>query len=389
MIVIVAPYSPPSREGMAHLGASRKLEMIISILSRLDQQLVLVNSAHNGSHPAPLEIRQVVIGGVALMEITPPLSASRVLGKLKHIFCVDQVLDAVQKLGKPQGFWLYNGYAFEMRIAEKARRRFRVPMILEFEDWHFSRSRGLNPKPYIDYFFWRRAARLMSGTFVVNTLLAEKTRSFSSDVDMLPGVVPKALAVIAKASLPFSVRSGPIKVGYFGGLSAEKGADIVLQLATALPEGYVLQVTGTGPLATDFDASAKENPSRLNYHGRVDDAKLYQLIASCDVMLNPHSSIEEMNNGVFPFKVIEAIASGRLLISTAVPTQGLEDVLVGVQFVDHNANAFHSAIVASRQYCLNHATLVAKGADVANQRFGEDALLGKVRSMVNSQRLLN
>lgn len=389
MIVIVAPYSPPSRKGKSNLGASRKLETIISILSSLDSQLVLVNSAHNGSDPTPLVISQVEIGGVALMEITLPLSSSRTLGKLKNVFCVNQVLDAVQKLGKPQCFWFYNGYAFEMRMAEKAQRRFRVPMILEFEDWHFSRSRGFNPKPYIDYLFWRRAARLMSGTFVVNTLLASRMHDFTNNIEMLPGVVPKVLADIAKEMPPFFAQSGPVKVGFFGGLSVEKGADIVLKLVTSLPAGYVLHVTGTGPLAADFDACASKYTERLCYHGRVDDATLYQLIANCDVMLNPHVSIENMNNGVFPFKVIEAVASGRLLISTAVPAHGLEDVLVGVKFVEHNASAFQAAITESRQYYFDNAALVSKGASIANQRFGEDALLEKVRLMTDSQRQPN
>lgn len=387
MIVVVAPYSPPSRSCSAHLGASRKLESIILILSRMDSQLALVNSAHNDNITAPIFVHETVVAGFNLVEITLPISSNRTLGKFKNIFCVDKVLDAVQTLGKPQCFWFYNGYAFEMRMAEKARSRFHVPMILEFEDWHFSRSRGINPKPYIDWFFWRRAARLMTGAFVVNTLLAEKIRDFTSHVEMLPGVVPKVLANIAKESPPFSTHSGPIKVGFFGGLSAEKGADIVLKLVTTLPAGYILHVTGAGPLAADFEAYAKDHPERLNYHGRVDDVTLYQLIANCDVMLNPHSSIENMNNGVFPFKVIEAVASGRLLISTAVPAQGLQDVLIGVQFVDHSANAFLSAIVASRQYYADHATWIATGAGVANQRFGEDALLEKVRSMLNNQRL--
>jgi glycosyltransferase involved in cell wall biosynthesis len=222
----------------------------------------------------------------------------------------------------------------------------------------------------------------MSGAFVVNTLLALKMRDFISHIDMLPGVVPKVLADITKESPPFSFNSGPVNVGFFGGLSVEKGADIVLKLAATLPAGYVLHVTGTGPMAADFETCAKKYPERLCYHGRVDDSTLYHLIAQCDVMLNPHSSIENMNNGVFPFKVIEAVASGRLLISTAVPMHALEDVLTGVQFVEHNANDFLAAIVASRRHYLRYASLITKGADVANRRFGEDALLEKVRFLL-------
>jgi glycosyltransferase involved in cell wall biosynthesis len=389
MIVLVAPYSPPDREGYAHLGASRKLETIISILSRLDAQIVLINSAHNDNKPVPLSICKSQVGGINVIEITPPISTNRAIGKLKNIFCVSQIVEEIKQLGIPQLIWFYNGYAFEMHMALKAQKTFNVPMILEFEDWHFSRKRGLNPKPYMDYFFWRRAAPFMSGAFVVNELLASKMRYFISEVELLPGIVPKVLAEIAKHSLPFKSNVNKINVGYFGGLSVEKGADIILQLARSLPENYVLHVTGTGPLAPEFEACAKELPERLSYHGRVDDMTLYQLIAKCDVVLNPHSSIENMNNGVFPFKVVEAVASGKLLISTKVPSHRLEDILVGVQFVKHDIDSFQSAIVSSQSYYSQHASLISQGAYVADQRFGEDTLLEKVQRIIKVEECPN
>ena len=381
MILIVAPYSPPNRHGSVHLGASRKLEAIISVLSKLDDRLVLVNSAHNDVRASPLSCSEAIVGGVALTEITPPTCTRRGLGKLKNIFDVEKVLSTIEALGTPRFIWFYNGYAFEMRLAAKAQKRFGVPMILEFEDWHFSRGRGLNPKPYIDYLFWRLARRYMAGTFAVNQHLVGKMGTLPGPVELLPGIVPKILADIASEFPPFNKGASPIHVGFFGGLSHEKGDDVVLQLAASLPEGYVLHVTGAGPMVAKFESAANELAGRLCFYGRVDDAKLYQLISKCDVMLNPHSSIEEMNNGVFPFKVIEAIASGRLLISTAVPSQGLEDVLVGVRFVERSVDAFRDAIISAEQYYREHLPRIAQGAEIANKRFGEAAILEKIKEM--------
>lgn len=383
MIIIVAPYSPAGITSGAHLGAARKIEMIISILSRTGSNIVLVNSSHNGIGPAALKVRQILIADTLLTEITPPLSSFSKLGKLRNTILAHQVFAAIEKIGRPKCIWLYNGYAFEMRFASLAWKRFHVPMILEFEDWHFSRSRRLNPKPYIDFFLWRRAAPLMAGVFAVNAFLAKKMREFTIHVDLLPGLVPKVLPLMAKHSLPFSDQSNQVSVGFFSGLSIEKGADIILRLVTALPAGYVMHVTGSGPLDAEFTACANEFPLRMIYHGRVSDSKLYELIGQCDVILNPHSSIENMGNGIFPFKVIEAIASGRLLLSTAVPAAGLEDVLQGVQFVEHDAGAFRAGILASRQRYLANAALISHGAAVANQRFGEDALLKKIQAIIH------
>lgn len=382
MIVIVAPYSPPDRVGDAHLGASRKLEAIISILSRIDAQLILVNSAHNGNWVAPISVTKSMVGGVNLIEITLPTLSSRPVGKLKNIFSVNQVIEELKKLGVPQLIWLYNGYAFEMCFAEKARLIFNVPMVFEFEDWHFSRNRGLNPKPWIDYLLWRKVARHMSATFAVNSFLAAKMKKLNSNVELLPGVVPTALASIAFKYPPFCVNKSHINVGFFGGLSAEKGADIVLQLVDKLLPGFTLQVTGAGPLESAFTVKSRMRPDSLHFHSRVDDATLYQLISECDVILNPHASIENMGNGVFPFKVIEAIASGRLLISTKVLATGLEDVMAGVLIVEPSQEAFFSAVTTCREYYRSNGASITQCAKIANQRFGEDALLGKVRALI-------
>lgn len=389
MILLVAPYSPPSRPGSSHLGASRKLEAIISILSKLNESILLVNSAHNDTSPSMVKVDEVSICGVDVIEITPPIYGKRTIGKLRNLFDIDEVINAIRKYGSPRFIWFYNGYAFEMLLASKAYKIFKAPMILEFEDWHFSRSRGFNPKPYIDYFFWRKAAKLISGAFVVNAKLAEVMCRFTKHVEMLPGIVPEALNKIAKDSIPFAKTNKPIKVGFFGGLSVEKGADIVLDLARLLPEGYVVHVTGSGPLENDFREFARANPNQLLYHGRVDDSALYELIGNCDVMLNPHSSIESMDNGVFPFKVIEAIASGRLLISTKVLENDLGDILAGVHFVDHDVNSFFNAVLDSKAYYSKKSDVIKQAALIADKRFGEKALLEEVKSMLCVKKAVN
>ena len=382
MILFVAPYSPPTAGGSGHLGATRKIEVIASVLAHLDNEILLVNSAHCSERPSPLSIRKITIGGVDVTEITPATSSNRAWGKLRNILFVKGIVRTIGDLGPPKFVWFYNGYAFEMQLCLLLERTFRVPMIMEFEDWHFSRRRGLNPKPLIDYCYWRLAAPRLSGVFVANSHLGTKMARFTNRVELLPGVVPQTLAKIAIQRPPFAVSRGPVRIGFFGGLSVEKGADLVLELANTLPEGFILHVTGTGPLAADFYARAKVAPRSLQYHGHVNDARLYELIAECDVILNPHSSIREMNDGVFPFKLIEAVASARLAISTQVPMLQLHDVLAGVQFVEHSSQAFHSAVLASREFHFAHADVIARSAALANQRFGEESLLASIRSMV-------
>lgn len=384
MILIIAPYSPLNRGCPTNLGASRKIESVISILSKLDPVLVLLNSAHNEIRLSPLSENNVVISGVCLIEITPPTFINRPLGKLLNIFNIESVFKAIERFGTPKLVWFYNAYAFEMRFALRARTKFKfVHFILEFEDWHFSRRRRFQIKACIDYIFWVRAARLMSCTFVVNKMLAAKMSPYVGRIELLPGIVPAILYKISQNINRVPFDSSEVKVGYFGGLSLEKGADIVLRLATLLPSGFVLHVSGTGHLESEFYEYSRKFPNQIFYYGKVDEVTLYRLIEECDVILNPHTSLAEMDNGVFPFKVIEAIASGRLLISTPVPKDGLESVLRDVQFVPHSAESFSLAIERSRESWTQLHKMENECSAIANNSFGEDALLSIISEVIS------
>lgn len=382
MIIIVAPYSPAGRSQTPHLGAARKIETVVDILSQFGMPIVLVNTAHEQEVAAPTAVCGARIAGITVTEVTPPTYLKRRRGKLRNIFDVAQVAEVVVALGKPRLVWLYNGYAMESRLGVELRRRCGCKIIQEMEDWHFSRSRGLNPKPLFDWWLWREAAKQAAHVFAVNEALADRVRPLNASVSLFPGAVAPGIAGIRAARPPFSQADGSVTIGYFGGLSAEKGADSVLALSALLPNHYRLIVTGSGPLQDDFAANSAGNAGKLEFHGRVDDSRLIELIARCDVLLNPHSPIDRMANGIFPFKVIEAIASGRMLVSTSLPDEGLKNVLQGVRFCDHGTAELQEALLGARDWFTAHRLKVEAGADAALRTFGRDAMLKMVENVM-------
>jgi glycosyltransferase involved in cell wall biosynthesis len=374
LIVLVAPYSPSGSTTPA-LGAARKIEAVINILSRRDQDIVLVNTAHNSSVKAPLSAVRQEIGRVSVLELTPRTVSSRRLGKLLNIIDVPAVAEAVLKLGNADLTWLYNGYAFEARFGRLVQRKTGCPVILELEDWHFSRGRGLNPKPFIDWAFWRSLMPHVSYAFAVNSSVANRMGGVGAKVGLFPGIVADGVAALGRDFPPFGSGQGAVVVGYFGGLSVEKGAHQIAALVPQLPSNFKVVVTGSGELELVFRQLQEKYGERLEFHGRVDDARLLELIGSCDVLVNPHEPIESMSNGVFPFKVIEGVASGRLVISTRLPTAGLEGVLQGVEFIDHEFHQLLDAVVNSRSTYLASLLNVRRGAAEASKLFGKEAIL--------------
>jgi hypothetical protein len=381
MIVIVAPYTG-YLEHNVNLGASKKIKFVVSSFSKISSEIVLVNSAHNESVNSDFVVRKIQLGDVAVTEIILPTKRNKVFGKFSNLFDVPRLLDIIGKEGVPELFWLYNGYALEMAFAAQARKRFSAPMILEFEDWHFSRSRGLSIKPVMDFVFWRNVVKHFSRVYAINSNVKSKVEPFCKDVFLLPGVVSKALIDLQHVHLPFSDKGAPIHIGYFGGLSVEKGADIVLKLSALLPAGYILHSTGSGALSKDFALRSAESDGGFIYHGMVSDERLNEIISKCDVILNPHTPIAEFEDGIFPFKVIEAIASGRLLISTKLSFKGFEGISRGVQFVEHSPEAFKEAILKSGDVYEANKDAVQSSTLKSQELFGEYSFVKSLKQFV-------
>lgn len=389
MIVIVAPYSPPSRGALTHLGAARKIETVIDILSELGAPIVLVNTAHDLAYKAAIDLKQTQISNTSVLELTPPCYSTRKWGKLLNLFDVHKVANAIQNIGtgKPNLVWLYNGYAMESRLGLELLRRFNCFLIQELEDWLFSRSRGFNPKPLVDWWFWRSVVVKASHIFVVNENLANRISQRNNKFSLFPGVVADGITNIRSKRRPFTnITAGRrITIGYFGGLSTEKGANHVLALLDMLSDEFRFIVTGSGPLEAEMLAKASKLPQRFDFRGRVSEHTLNSLISECDVLLNPHSPITDMQDGVFPFKVIEAIASGRLLISTSLPSSGLEEVLQGVCFAGHSTTELAEAVAQSKIWYDQNKERVEAGADEAVRRFSKSAVLLMVKNCLHAE----
>jgi glycosyltransferase involved in cell wall biosynthesis len=289
-------------------------------------------------------------------------------------------VEKVYSYGNPSFVWCYNPYAFESLFANQMSKR-GAKIVLEFEDACLSR-RKTSIKPYVDYSLWRwRFPRPAMG-FAVNRELYKQLQTKCDDVHLLPGIVPDAFEVLASQNPPFRNASG-VKIGYFGGLTTEKGADKVLQLHDMLPSDVQFGTTGGGPLQAAFEAKAKQH-ANFRYLGAVSQAEMIKEIFTCDVLLNPHKPLSEMNSGVFPFKVMEAIATERVVISTNIDEdEGMNKLLSSVRFVEHSVEAFANAIHSSRAYHEENRDKIKDCAQQVRNAFSESA----IRSLLKTRLL--
>ena len=119
-----------------------------------------------------------------------------------------------------------------------------------------------------------------------------------------PEVAERAAALRAS----WGARPAVLAVGRLVGY---KGFDVLLEAARGLDAVVVL--AGSGPLERDLKGAAGSN---VIFAGRVDDAELPAHYAACDVFCLPSVTIAE----AFGIVLLEAMASGKPLVTTSLPT---------------------------------------------------------------------
>jgi glycosyltransferase involved in cell wall biosynthesis len=138
-----------------------------------------------------------------------------------------------------------------------------------------------------------------------------------------------------------------------------------------------------GALEEDFRRAAAAHPDRLAFHGRVERSRLAELMFESDAIVNPHVSISAMDDGVFPFKVCEALASGALLISTRLPPIDIDLTGAVMAFDGSPAGLAEALIDVPRRYAENRQAIDRARQEVV-ARYSEDAVLRGLRDAMDA-----
>ena len=285
----------------------------------------------------------------------------------------------VAKYGVPDLVWLYNGYAFESRAAKFLKNKYKVKVILEFEDWHFARNRGFNIKPFIDWYFWRKSLKFLDYGFAVNEFLLSKFTENRLRANLLPGTISSGISALGKLRPPFTFKE-KIRVGYFGGLSREKGVGFLLDLMPLTAKHVTFVVTGSGELADELSKFKDIFPEKLEFFESVNDDELKNLMGSVDLIVNAH----QVNDGIFPFKILESIASGRLLVSTYVNIDSYDWLKNTIEFRELTLEDFVNGIHQSHEIYKIKSSAISNAAMIAQQLYSHEAIKVKIMNFKNS-----
>jgi glycosyltransferase involved in cell wall biosynthesis len=213
---------------------------------------------------------------------------------------------------------------------------FRTPVIYEIHDFPHRGSASLLLRLFL---LGRGARRLVVITRALAEDLAAKRGTPSEPPFTI--IAPDGVDLERYANLPSASEARGLisakltgfpdgfTVGYTGHLYAGRGVELLLNLASRLPEVIFLIVGGepeeVNRLRTDAGRRGLKN---VFLTGFVPNAELPLYQACCDVMVMPYQERVAASSGgdiaayLSPMKVFEYLASGRAILSSNLPVLG-------------------------------------------------------------------
>ena len=223
---------------------------------------------------------------------------------------------------------LYNAILPESMVAMALKKRYGVPLIFEYEDDPSAMPGGQrNWKNRIWQFQLQRLRKHVDAVMGVSPELL--TQFPAARNVLLRGVLAADLSGVRP------LRQADFKhhtVMFAGSLSQAKGVEALCE-AWSLGgfDGARLCIYGAGPELNRLQS--KYGSDSISFKGVVSRSRLIDAFGEATVLVNPHCGGQVQHGGIFPFKLIEYLSTGRPIVST--PVASLESELrAGICFAD-------------------------------------------------------
>lgn len=158
-----------------------------------------------------------------------------------------------------------------------------------------------------------RKARAIVVPSRAHLALSRELTGFEHKAHIIPFGVDQARWEVVPPPPP----GGPPRAIFIGRLVAYKGLDILLRALELVPD-LRLDIIGSGPEGPRLRtlAQALAVSDRVRWYGEYPDDDLPRRMADADFLVLPSVTVQEM----FGMSVLEAMAAGRPVITTAVPS---------------------------------------------------------------------
>lgn len=192
----------------------------------------------------------------------------------------------------------------------------RRKLYVQLEDMPQARKENAGIIGMLDFLSTKYLFSQADCIFTVSPAMSSKLKDMigkaHTNVILLPPILSQYFCSVTSSRVkPFT--SPTIQIVYAGGSGPEKGVSELLAIFTSLKRpNFRLSLYGRH----SRDEEIYRHHPHIRFMGYVDHNTLCDVYASADVIVNPHKPILS-DDAVFPFKLIEILASGALPITSS------------------------------------------------------------------------
>ena len=325
-IALIAPFCADSNSRWFSPGRQRKLSQVMAVLNTAGYRWQGLSTCPASTGTSTEQ--------AAASDASLPLQSGHLKSLCHSDFWPLRLLDTLVHslgIGRRWGhqqpmpvLWLYNTRISEALVALvllKLQRHTneRPRVVLQLEDLPAARQANAGIRGAIDRWSTTTLARHASAALCVSEPVAQAFQAISgfprSRIQLLPPLLDAAAQAVFNArSEPFQDET--ITIVYAGGYDIEKGVlDLLSAFQCLQSKRYRLLLFG--PIPASLHAQLA-NQDRLELRGLVPLPELFTAYSQADVVVNPHRPIAH-SSYIFPFKLVELLASGALPLSTPMP----------------------------------------------------------------------
>lgn len=356
-VLLVAPYCFDPNSDWFSPGRIQKISQVESLLFSLSLRVLRINTSPTACPPSDTPTLQLTQNLFPLYRL------------LNSAFSISRFLLAREATYSSPFLWVYNSRLSEALVALLI--LFFIPkcfVCLQVEDLPNARVQNAGVRGLLDLLCLNLLARRANSIFVVSHVVGKSLLKMvrfcgtSPAVQILPPLLnPEFLALADKRTPPFARETTTIL--YAGGYGSDKGVEDLITAFSCLPADHsTLQLVGAIPEA--FANLCSTIPG-IKLIGHVASFDLYRLYAQADVVVSPHH-VSSRSTSIFPFKLIEYVASGALPLTTRMP--GIEQLSLPSACIFDSVEQLTSILhMAKEVWMRNSSELSECSVNIRNQ----------------------
>ena len=230
-----------------------------------------------------------------------------VLNSLSCLISGMKYINRVIKESKINAIVFYNYRVETALLAKYAKRKYKIPIYIEFEDDFLNDCSIGRMKKRVFAKVEEWVMPCLDGAILVTSNLHQRVHC---DSMIIRGAISKS-----GCKNVYSGPGGKIRILFASSLDEKRGGKIVLDALNYIDENFELIVTGRGELEEAFETTSDE---RVQYLGYLSYEMYLKELAKADICLCAQLMNDDFCAGCFPSKIFEFLSARKVVVSSAV-----------------------------------------------------------------------